>query len=376
MTRGTSARRWRLALGRYAQNALGGVSGKDANMDRSLDYLYGREYEKRGLTRSKPDTGRAGTLDPTQMTAITWLNAARDVFPKSVFDTLQDHALSKYDLTELLNDPAVLENLEPNQELLKTLLSIHGRADPALKDKLRVIARKVIDDIMARLKPRVEQAFSGRRNRFARSNIPAAANFDWRATLRENLRRYDPDTGRILAERLRFNARTRRKLPWRVVLCVDQSGSMTDSLIHSAVMAAILSGLPGVQVKMVLFDTSVLDVSDRLTDPIDTLLSVQLGGGTNIGRAVTYAETLIEDPTRTVFALVSDFAEGTSPRPLYAALARMHETRVHMIGLTALSDAGTPYFDEPIAAHCAALGMQVGVMTPDRFAEWLAEIMQ
>lgn len=364
-------RRWRLALGRYAENRLGGLSGPDSKMDLSLDYLYGREYEKRGLAR-----GRGGSLDPSRMQTLSWLNTARDLFPASVFETLQDHALTRYELTDLLKDPETLARLEPDQNLLKLLLSVHDRADPAMRTTLRMLAQKVIDDLAKRLRAEVERAFSGRRNRFARSNLPSAANFDWRATLRENLHRYDAENGRIIAERLRFNSRTRRKLPWRVVLCVDQSGSMTDSLIHSAVMATILAGLPGVDVKMVLFDTSIVDVSDRLTDPIDTLLSIQLGGGTYIGRAVNYAETLIDTPARTVFALITDFEEGTNPRDLYAALARMNEARVTMIGLTALADGQTPYFDATIAAHCAGLGMEIGAMTPDRFAEWLAGIMQ
>lgn len=367
----TNIRRWRLALGRYAQERLGGLDGIGSKMDQSLDYLYGREYEGRGI-----DRGRGGSLDPSQMRAIKWLNGARDLFPQSVFETLQDHALSRYELTDLLSDPKTLEQLEPNQDLLKVLLSVHDRAKPEVKDKLREVAKRIIDELTERLKARVERAFSGRRNRFERSNIPSAANFDWRATLRENLHRYDPEKGRIIAERLRFNSRNRRKLPWRVVLCVDQSGSMTDSIIHSAVMAAILSGLPGVDVKMVLFDTSIVDVSDRLTDPIDTLLSIQLGGGTYIGRAVAYAEELIENPERTIFALITDFEEGAHPRQLYATLARMNEARVKMIGLTALSDGGEPYYDARIAARCASLGMKIGAMTPDRFAEWLAEVIQ
>ncbi|WP_299295570.1 VWA domain-containing protein [uncultured Tateyamaria sp.] len=365
------ARRWRLALGRYANQQLGGLAGQDNAMDQSLDFLYGREYEGRGLER---DRG-AGSLDPTQLHALNWLGKAKGLFPQSVFETLQGHALDRYGLTDLLKDPKTLDSLEPNQDLLKVLLSFHDRADPAIKAKLRDVADRIIRDITERLRHDVMRAFSGRRNRFRRSNIPSAANFDWRNTLRENLKTYDPDTRRIIAQTLRFNSREKRRLPWTVVLCVDQSGSMTDSVIHSAVMAAILCGLPGVTVKMVLFDTSIIDVSDRLTDPLDTLLSVQLGGGTNIGRAVSYCEDFISDPDRTVFALISDFAEGASPRALYAALARMAEARVRMIGLVALDEQAAPYFDPMVAGKAADIGMQVGAMTPDKFAAWLAEIM-
>lgn len=370
--RDEGTRRWRLTLGRYASPKLGGLSGKDGQMDTALEFLYGQEYEGRGIERDRGP----GSLDPTQMKPLKWLGKARSLFPNSTFETLQTHALDRYGLTDLLKDPKTLDALEPNQDLLKVLLSFHDRADPAVRDKLREVADRIIRDLMERLRHEVIRAFSGRRNRFKRSNMPSAANFDWRATLRENLKTYDPETGRIIAETLRFNSREKRKLPWTVVLCVDQSGSMTDSIIYAAVMAAILCGLPGVTVKMVLFDTSVIDVSDKLTDPLDTLLSVQLGGGTNIGRAVGYCEELITDPNRTVFALITDFAEGGPPRPLYAALARMAEARVKMVGLLALDEGGTPFYDEAIANKAAELGMHVGAMTPDKFAAWLAEIMQ
>ncbi|MEC8580330.1 MAG: VWA domain-containing protein [Pseudomonadota bacterium] len=365
-------RRWRLALGRYAERQMGGLSKSDVRMDRTLDYLYGREYDKRGLHRPKGP----GTLDPTQMKALDWLGSARKLFPQSVFEVLQDHALNRYGLSDLLNDPKTLENLEPNQDLLKTLLSFHGRAKPEVKDKLRQVADAVIQDIMRRLKSDVQRAFSGRRNPYKRSHVASAANFDWRGTLRRNLKNYDPDTGRIIADDLRFVSRERRRLPWSVILCVDQSGSMTDSIIHSAVMAAILSGLPGVKVSMVLFDTSIIDVTDKLTDPLDTLLSVQLGGGTDIGQAVEYSERYIDTPERTVFVLISDFAEGASPRRLYRSVARMNEARVRMIGLSALDDLGDPYMDAQIAGRLAGLGMKIAAMTPDKLAQWLAGVME
>jgi Mg-chelatase subunit ChlD len=369
---GEAQRRWRLALGRYSSEALGALGGRDAEVDRALDFLYSREYRRRGLHADKGP----GSLDPTQMAAVNWLGKARALFPESVFEVLQRHALDRYGLTELLNDPKALESLEPNQELLKVLLAFEGRAQPQVKEKLRVIANKVVLEILERLRTSVERAFSGRRNRFKRSNVAAAANFDWRATIRENLKTYDRERGRIIAERIRFNSRERRRLPWRVILCVDQSGSMTDTIIHSAVMAAILAGLPGVSARMVLFDTAIVDVSDRLADPLETLLSVQLGGGTDIGRAVAYCERFVEDGERTVLVLISDFCEGAPPRPLFSAVARLAESRVRMIGLAALDDTGCASYDSSIAGRLAGLGMHVGAMTPDPFAEWLAGVMQ
>lgn len=369
-------RRWRLTLGRYADKNLGALSGLDGQMDKSLDYLYSREYKKRGIHRGRQGGKKGpGSLDPTQMSAIDWLGGAQNLFPESVFKVLQDHALDRYGLSDLLKDPKTLESLEPNKNLLKVLLGFHGRANPNVKEKLRAVADSIIKDIMKKLNADVERAFSGRRNRFRRSNIKSAANFDWRATLRVNLKTYDTKRKRIIAEQLRFNAREKRRLPWTVILCVDQSGSMTDSLVYSAVMASILAGLPGINVKMVLFDTSIVDVSDNLVDPLDTLLSVQLGGGTDIGKAVRYCEQFVENGDRTVFTLITDFCEGASPRALYASVARLAEARVRLIGLAALDDSGLSFHDEAVAGRLVQLGMKVATMTPDRLADWLAEVM-
>ncbi|WP_108820593.1 VWA domain-containing protein [Pseudovibrio sp. Alg231-02] len=363
------ARRWRLVLGRYAQDRLGTLNRHEERMDEALDYLYGREYVGRGLH------GRQGSLDPTQMSALDWLGKARKLFPGSVCDRLQQDAISRYQLNELLNDPQVLAQIEPRQELLPALLRFHGRAPEALKAQLRALAQEVINQIMERLRSRVDKAFSGKRNRFMRSNMASAANFDWRTTLQENMLRYDPERQRIIAEKLRFNSRVKRRLPWTVVLCVDQSGSMTDSVIHAAVLAAILSGLPDVRVKMVLFDTSVVDVTYKLTDPIETLLSVQLGGGTNIGQAMRYCETLISNPTRTIFALVTDFFEGGSEREMLGVVARLTESRVLQLGLPALDNTGQVWYNEQLAGEAGALGMQIGAMSPEFFADWLAEVI-
>ncbi|MBL4558422.1 MAG: VWA domain-containing protein [Rhodobacteraceae bacterium] len=345
-------------------------------MDRALDYLYGREYQRRGLHSPGDGKDRRGGLDATRMEALTWLGEARKLFSEPVFEVMQTHALDRYNITELLNDPKTLDELEPNPELLKTLLTFHGRADPKVRDKLRQIADEVIRDIMRRLKSEVLRAFSGRKNPFKRSPLHSAANFDWRQTLRRNLKNYDRDRRRIIADDLRFVAREKRRLPWKIILCMDQSGSMSDSLIHSAVMAAILTGLPGIKVAIVLFDTSIVDVTDKLADPLDTLLSVTLGGGTDIGRAVEYCERYVDNPNRTVFILLTDFEEGAGPRRLYQAVARMAAARVRLLGLTALDDSGMAYHETTISPRLAQMGMQIAAMTPDKLAQWLAGVMR
>jgi Mg-chelatase subunit ChlD len=367
--------RWRLLLGRYAERQLGAcLGGADAERDRALAFLYDRDYAGRGI---KPPTGPRGAgLDPTQLRALDWLAQIRQLFPKETFEALRAEAVERYALTDLLKDPRVVADLDPSPSLLRAVLSFRDRADPAFQADLRNLAQRVIEALMQRLKAKVARAFAGRRDRQKRSPMKAAANFDARRTVRANLASYDPDRRVLLAERLHFIARQKRRLDWTIILCVDQSGSMTDSLIFSALMAAVLAGLPGVKVKMVLFDTAVVDVSAEIDDPLAILLSVQLGGGTDIGKAVSYCEGLVESPTRTVFALISDFMEGGSPRRLLAAVARLGEARVRMLGIAALDETGTADYDRAMAQKLADLGMQVAALTPEAFADWLAGVLQ
>ena len=368
-------RRWRMVLGRYAEEQLGhvGLDRTQQRMDRALDYLYAREMEQRGLRRDRAK--RLGGLDLSNPSPLAWIGEARELFPRSVFEALQAHAVDRLGLTELLADPKTLDSLEPNGDLLRALIAFKGRASPAVQEKIRDVARRVVEETLRRLKPAFDRALSGRRNRQRRGHLKRMQDFDWRATIRENLRNYDPERGRIVADRLRFTGRARRRLPWTIVLCVDQSGSMVDSVIHAAVMAAILAGLPSVSVRLVVFDTAVVDLSGEVADPVSVLMSVQLGGGTDIGRAVAYCEKQITQPSRTVFVLLTDFCEGASPAPLVAAVRRMAAARVVLLGLAALDDQATPDFDHAVAQRLADAGMRIAALTPDRFAEWIAEVI-
>ncbi|MFC4255646.1 VWA domain-containing protein [Altererythrobacter xixiisoli] len=369
------SRRWRLALGRYAERSLpnGGLSREDLRADRALDYLYAREMEKRGLRRDKRKSSGAGSLDPSQLTPLGWLGELRELFPQSVYETVQAHAIDNLGMADLLSDPGVLEAMEPSKDLLKALIAFKGKADPAMREKIREVTRKVVEDILRRLRPRIEAALAGKPNRFRRSQIKSMQNFDWRATIRDNLKNWDAERGVIVADRLRFYGRSRRRLPWTVILCVDQSGSMLSSTIYAAVMASILSSLPAVDVKLVVFDTSVVDLSSEAHDAVEVLMSVQLGGGTNIGAAVEYCETLISQPTRSIFVLISDFEEGAPVGRMLAGVRRMASARVTMLGLGALSDDAAPVYDRRMAERLAGCGMQIAALTPDHFAEWIGE---
>lgn len=366
--------RWRLMLGRTSEARFGplALGPEGARIDRVLDYLYNREQVARGLRGEQ----RHGSLDPSQLTALQWLGEVRDLFPSDVYETIQAHALDRYGMRELLTDPQVLETLTPNIDLLKSLMALKGHVDPRVLAQIRGIARKVVDDIMQRLRSHVVRALSGRRNRFEASPHKVMRNLDWRGTIRQNLKRYDTERRVLVPDRVRFFSRARRHFPWTVILCIDQSGSMASSVIHSAVMAAIISGLPSIRLHLVVFDTSVVDLSNRASDPVEVLLTVQLGGGTDIGGAVAYCEQLVVQPSRTILVLVTDFFEGASPARLIQVVRRLAEARVKMLGLAALDDSAAADFDRGLAKQLAEQGMQIGAMTPTHFADWLAEAIK
>ncbi|HUI97931.1 MAG TPA: VWA domain-containing protein [Xanthobacteraceae bacterium] len=369
--------RWRMALGRYSEGRLGssGLLGEDLRRDQLLERIYAERARQRGLRIGKGRPGRGGSLDPSQITIPDWLADTRRLFPKSVFETIQGHALNDLGLAGLFADPASLKKLEPNLDLMKVLLAFKGRADRALAEAIRDIVRQVVEDLKRKLRAELERALSGRRDRFRRGQLRSAANLDLKRTIRENLRHWSPAHKAIIAERLHFNARQKRRLPWTIILCVDQSGSMLNSLIHATVMASILAGLPSVEIRFVAFDTAIVDLSDKVADPVDLLLAVQLGGGTDIARAMAYCETLVKNPGRTVLVLISDFEEGGSRAELLRTVKRLAEARVRLIGLAALAPGGEAVFDRAMAERLAALGMHIAAMTPDRFAEWLAGVM-
>lgn len=368
----STARRWRLVLGRYAEQNLPRESC-DAGLDDTLSYLYDWEYAARGHRQAK---GGGGSLDPSVLKTLNWLGQARALFPSSTLERMEHDAITRYGLDGLLADPDTVASLSATPELASSLLRMRGKLSPETADGLRTLISKVVEDIIARLRPQFASSFFGQRTRL-RSAIASPRNFDWRGTIKANLGNVDPETGAMLVEQVLFVSRQRRRnLNWQVIIVVDQSGSMADSLLHSAVTAAILAGLPGITVRLVLFDTGIADLSDRVTDPVDVLMTAQLGGGTNIANALGYAEKLVTQPSRTVLALISDFEEGGSVSQLVATTRRLAQSGVTLLGLASLVDSGEPYYDRAVAARLTAAGMEIAATTPDRLAEWLAEVMR
>ncbi|MEV6746189.1 VWA domain-containing protein [Streptomyces sp. NPDC051080] len=366
--------RWRLVLGAAAERHTGQPGPADAGRDAALDWLYGRDPEltRRGVRRSG-STPRTGGDGPSAVTAVDWLDDIHRLFPKETVERLERDAVEKYGIQEIVTDPAVLERVEPSQTLLRAVLCTKHLMNPQVLRLARRIVESVVRQLMARLQPEIRRAFHGTRSRRP-SRVPLARDFDFRQTVKANLAHYQPDERRLLIERAHFHSRTRRHVTqWQLILLVDQSGSMAGSVIHSAVTAACLWGLPGLKTHLVAFDTQVVDLSSDVTDPVELLMRVQLGGGTDIARAVEYGAGLVENPRRTVVALVTDFYEGGDPYRLVRAVRGLVEQGSTVLGLAALDEDADPDYDRVTAGKLAAAGAHIGAMTPGRLAEFVAE---
>lgn len=368
--------RWRLILGGYAKDQLSFGDGNDAllengiscmDLEEVLDFLYSREQGE--------DVRRQGGTEGSHLTAATWITRIRKLFPKETVEILERHALDNYGMTELLTDKEVLEKLEPNQELLKTILQLKHLMKGEVLDAARRIVKKVAEEIAEKLNRDIQKSLLGRIDRNNRSAVPSIRNLDIKKTIRGNLKHYDTENKRLMLEHVYFNSRIRHYSKWKVIIAVDESGSMLDSVIHSAVMAGIFAKLPMLSTRLVIFDTQVVDLSAYLEDPVATLMSIQLGGGTNIGGALQYCETLIENPHKTMVVLVSDLCEGGSIQTLFGVSRGIIESGAKLICLTALDMNANPVYDRNTAQRLADMGAYVGAMTPEALGDFMGKVM-
>ncbi|WP_200842342.1 VWA domain-containing protein [Actinomadura sp. K4S16] len=377
--------RWRLVLGSPAGACMGGLGGAAAEQDAALDWLYGRDPDlgRRGVRRGggscdgdpARSDDRTGGDGPSKLTTVDWLDAVHRLFPKETIERLERDAVERYEIHEIVTDPAVLERIEPDEALLRAVLRTKHLMNPEVLALARKIVEAVVRQLMERLATEVRQAFHGTRTRRP-SRIRNSRNFDFHGTVRANLDHYRPDERRLYIENPRFVSRTRRHVEqWQMILLVDQSGSMVGSVVHAAVTAACLWGLPGLKTHLVAFDTSVVDLTSDVTDPAELLMKVQLGGGTDIARAVAYGAGLVENPRRSIVALITDFYEGGDQHRLVREVRRLVQQGTQVLGLAALDEEANPSYDRGMAQRLADEGAHVGAMTPGQLAEFVAERM-
>jgi Mg-chelatase subunit ChlD len=374
--------RWRLLLGDAAQNALaaggGGATALSAQtlaMDRALEWLYGRDTDGDG--RDVMSRERSAGLGASALSVPEWINQVHALFPKETIERLERDAVEHYRINELVTSAELLQRVQPSQALLEAVLHTKHLMNPDVLAMARELVAAVVRQLIEALAVELQQAFSGVRNRRQHTRFASARNFDPQATLRANLGHYDPQSRRLVIERALFNSRSTRHLErWQIILVVDQSGSMVSSVIHSAVTAACLSGLPGITTHLLAFDTEVVDLTDERSDPVELLMKVQLGGGTDIQKAMRYAAELIDAPRRAIVVLISDFYEGGSPHHLVRIVRELAAQGTRVLGLAALDQDAVPAYDRDLAAQLVDAGAEVGAMTPGQLARWLSEKLQ
>jgi Mg-chelatase subunit ChlD len=368
--------RWRLVLGKYSSNYLNfsDKNVKYADMDTLLEFLYEREYgEERGVRK---ESGKGmGSLDPSSLTIPKWITKIKELFPQTTVEILEKHALNKYNLKELLTDKTVLEKLEPNTDLLKSILQMKHLMKGEVLETAKKIVKTTSEEIAKKLDKDIRSAIYGRLDRNRHGGLKSSRNIDFKKTIRQNLKNYNAATSTLLIDKVYFNKRVRKYNPWKVIIAVDESGSMLDSVIHSAVMAGIFAKLPMLKTNLIIFDTEVVDLTGYIDDTVQTLMSIQLGGGTNIGKALQYCNDIIENPHRTMVILVTDLYEGGNLMNMYSRAKDIIEAGAKLIILTALDLDTKPSYDKGTAEKMSALGAEVAAVTPGGLAKWIAKII-
>jgi len=372
-----SARRWRLLLGGAADEELGVRLGTDeAAMDAALAGLYDRQDGEARTGTGASGGGRGAGLGASAPRVARWLGDIRTYFPSSVVQVMQKDAVERLALTQLLLEPELLEAVDPDVHLVGTLVGLAGVMPERTRATARAVVRSVVDEIERRVADRTRSAVSGALNRAARTRRPQLRDIDWNRTIAANLRHYLPEHRTVVPERLVGFGRSARVVAKDIIVAVDQSGSMAESVVYASVFGAVLASISSVRTSLVAFDTSVVDLTDRLEDPVEVLFGCQLGGGTDINAAIAYCQTLVSRPADTVVVLVSDLFEGGIAEDLLTRVARLRADGVTVVALLALSDSGAPAYDHEHAAALAALGVPVFACTPDLFPDLLAVVLQ
>jgi hypothetical protein len=358
----TPAERWRLILGREAAGLCPeGLDARANAMDSALESLYdGNAAEKKrgGLGASAPNVAR-------------WLGDIRTYFPSGVVRVMQKDALERLNLQQMLLEPELLGAAEPDVHLVATLLSLSRVIPAKTKDTARQVVRRVVENLERKLAEPLRQAVHGALARSVRNRRPRLREIDWHRTIRANLKNYQSEKRTIIAETVIGHGRKRSSMK-DVILCVDQSGSMATSVVYSSIFGAVLASLPAVTTRMVLFDSAVVDLTDELDDPVDLLFGAQLGGGTDINKALSYCTGLVRRPQDTAMILISDLYEGGDAAGMLKRAAGLVASGVNVICLLALSDSGTPAYDHRHAAALANMGVPVFACTPDHFPDMMA----
>lgn len=360
--------RWRLVLGKEAESKLmelGGSSGlspEETIMDEALAAIYDNTS---GGTEGGGSAGGRGGNGPSAPRLAKWLGDVRSLFPEEVVSIIQADAMERKGWKQLLFEPELLASVKPDIGMVGTLLSLKGKIPEKTKDTARQLVQAVVEELQKRLENDLRRAVTGALNRRRHSPLPSLTGIDWGRTIRRNLKNYDSERRQIIPEKMYYFDRAKRSKEWTIIVDIDQSGSMADSVIWASVVASIFASMPALDTRVVAFDTEVVDLTKQCeNDPVDMLFGIQLGGGTDINKSVQYCEQFITEPKKTMFILISDLCEGGNQAGLIRRMRELREAGVQTMCLLALSDQGQPYYDERVAKQFARDGTPSFACTP------------
>lgn len=361
-------KRWRLILGTESNQQFAAMNGQQAVslseeqalMDQALAAIYNRS-ESGGF-----GSGRGAGNGPSNPQISRWLGDVRTLFEKDLVTVIQSDAMERCGLRQLLFEPELLEHVEPDISLASAILMLKDQIPQRSKESVRAFIAKIVEEINKLLEADIRRAVTSAVNRRMHSPIPSASAMDFPLTIRRNLKNYNPELGTIVPEHFYFFDRTTTapSKQWTIILDVDQSGSMGESVIYSSIMSCILASMAAIRTHIVAFDTKVVDLTEKCEDPVDLLFGFQLGGGTNIDQSVAYCQKFVENPAKTLFFLITDLEEGGNRASLLRRLKELKESGVTVACLLAIADGGKPYYDAQMAERMASLSIPCFACSP------------
>ena len=361
--------RWRLILGQESENRFSGMTALSLTqeqdlMDQALASIYNRT-ELGGFGNGKQGAQGAGK-GPSNPQITRWLGDVRTLFDKELVTVIQNDAVTRCGLKQLLFEPELLENMEPDIGLASTILMLKDQIPKRSKESVREFIKKIVEEINKLLEQDIRRAVTAAVNKRNHSPIPSASAMDYKTTISRNLKHYNLELGTIVPEHFYFFDRTSRAAAnkWNIILDIDQSGSMGESVIYSSIISCILASMSSIKTRIVAFDTNIVDLTENSDDPVDLLFGFQLGGGTDINKSIAYCEQFIENPAKTLFFLISDLEEGGNRAGMLRRIADMKESGVTVISLLAIADGGKPYYDTQMAQKLAGLGIPCFACNP------------
>ena len=367
-----SLNRWRLILGSFSNLE---IDNEYSEIDETLNFLYNREYTQNGGYSLDNFNNSNNSKEKSALTVPKWISKVKKLFPKETVEIMQKQALEKYKLTEILTDENILKEIEPNIELLKNILTFKDMMSQNVKKLAYDIVKKTLEEIKNKMEVEIKKVFYGKKLPNSNTTNKIFKNLDIKKTIKYNLKNYDIKNKTIFTDKLFFNQNIKKYNPYNIIILIDESGSMLDSVIYSSIMASIFANLPYLSIKLVIFDISVVDLSEHIKEPIDILFKVQLGGGTNIAQALEYAKKITFAPDKTIVLLISDLFDSNDYKLMYKNANDIIEAGSKLIVLTALDYNANSIYDKEAARYFSKIGAKVGALTPSKLSKWISDII-